>query len=177
MENYLWFIVGAFQIEIIAFVLMPNHFHLIVRSPKNNLAEAMNYFMRETSKRIGESSGRINQIFGGRFHRTVITTEHYLNHAYKYVYRNPVKAGISLAAEEYPYSTLAGKLGKTPLYIPVLEDNILFGRSPEVAIEWINRNPTEAKNESVKLALRRSTFTLPRDSITKNSNALETEDL
>ncbi|WP_081111818.1 transposase [Bdellovibrio bacteriovorus] len=61
MSNYLCFIHHAYKGEIYAFVLMSNHFHLLIRFPENNMSEAMTYFMRESSRMISRQAGRINQ--------------------------------------------------------------------------------------------------------------------
>ena len=45
-------------------------------------------------------AGRINQVYGSRFHRSLILDYQYYQSAYKYVYRNPVKAQICLKPEE-----------------------------------------------------------------------------
>ncbi len=176
MENYLWFINKAYGIKIISFVLMPNHFHLIIESPKSNLSEAMNYFMRETSRQMGKKSGRINQIYRGRFHRTAILNTRYFYQVYKYVYLNPVTANISKNVEDYPFSTLSGKIGITKLLIPVEEDKILFS-DPfcSNALQWLNKCPKKQNFKSVKSALKKCVFKLPKNRSSRKENELETK--
>src|SRR5437868_8579917 len=70
--DYLYFVKFAFNLKIHSFVLMNNHFHLLVSTPDANLSKAMNYFMRESSKEINRLSGHENQVWGGRFYRTLI---------------------------------------------------------------------------------------------------------
>src|SRR5689334_21017913 len=57
MGDYLAVIEHEFKILIHAFVLMPNHFHLISTAPDANISVALNYFMRETSREITRLSG------------------------------------------------------------------------------------------------------------------------
>jgi len=175
MEDYLFFIHHAYEIEIISFVLMNNHFHMIVRSPKANLSEAMNYFMRETSKQIAARSGRINQIYGGRFHRTLIEDPHYFNAAYKYVYRNPYEAGLCNLVQDYRYSTLFRKLGSAPLHFPVAYDSTLFF-SYDDTLRWLNRTPLPEDTEQVVKALKRLVFKLPTDRRTGRPPDLSTRE-
>ena len=92
MSDQLYFLHHAFEFEILSFVLMSNHFHLMVRTPKANLADGMAYFMRETSRSIIKDSERINQTYGSRYGRCLIHSNHHLMNAYKYIYHNPVKA-------------------------------------------------------------------------------------
>jgi len=173
MEDYIFFLHRAFGIKFYCFVLMPNHFHMIVRSPESNLSAAMNYFMRETSRQITTAAGRINQTYGGRFHRSLIKSEIYFRHAYKYVYRNPVKAGLSQNVLDYPFSSLPGLLGSRPLNIPI-EDNLLFnpGFNAKV-LDWMNSKPKEEDEISIRLALRRREFELPKNKNSKCPNRLE----
>jgi putative transposase len=175
MSDYLYFISLVYEVKIHAFVLMSNHFHLLVSTPKANLSEAMNYFMRETSKEINRVSGHCNQVYGGRFYRTLITSPFYLDHAYKYVYRNPVKAGLVQKCEEYRFSTLHGLLGQSRLSIPVIEDHRIFGQGLlENTLQWINTKPTEINDEAMGRALKRKNFKFARG---RNSggNTLETD--
>lgn len=176
MENYLKFINIAYEVKIHSFVLMPNHFHLIAQSPNSNISEAMNYFMRETSRQIAYAAGRINQVYGGRFHRTVIDDMRYYFHVYKYVYRNPVKAGLSVKPEDYAFSTLPGKIGLTQLFIPVEEDTLLFS-SPfcTETLDWLNKATTPENDHSIRVALRRQVFQLPKEMDSRKPNRLEEE--
>ena len=88
---------------------MKNHFHALIYTPKANIDAAMMYIMRQSSLRIGACTNRINKIYGGRYRYTVVTNEKLHATMYKYVFRNPVKAGICERVEEYPYSTLSSQ--------------------------------------------------------------------
>src|SRR5581483_5588273 len=57
----------AYGAKIHAFVLMSNHFHLLVSTPDSNLDDVMQYFLREAGKLINLKAKRINHIFGGRY--------------------------------------------------------------------------------------------------------------
>ena len=162
ITDYLCGTATCFNLRIVSFVLMSNHFHMILRTPDSNLDDAMEYFLRETSKYLGGRLNRINQIFGGPHSRSIITSELYFSHAYKYVYRNPVTAGICGRVEEYPFSTLSGIVGQTRLAVPVFDDPFVFLRTEET-LSWLNTAPSEQDHADVKKALRRQTFTLPRD--------------
>jgi len=174
MEDYLHFIVHSYGVKIHGFVLMNNHFHLLISAPQNNLSEAMNYFMRETSRALSREVGRINQTYGNRYYRSLIKSHHYYLHAYKYLYRNPVEAGLIQKPELYPYSTLPGLLGLQPLRIPLTEDPTLFD-SIESTLEWLNLQPDEKDRESIRQALKRGVFEIPRERGTSKAHRLELE--
>ncbi len=175
MENYLSLIARMYNLKIHSFVLMPNHFHLLLSPSENNLGGALNYFMRETSKEIGRNAGRVNQVYGGRAYKTVITTERHFRIAYKYVYRNPVKANLCQKVEEYDYSTLAFLVGRTRRAIPLEQDTQLFCPDfSENTLNWLNTSPAMKNETEVKLALRRRIFKLPKDD-SKVPSSLESE--
>lgn len=168
MSLYLYFIRHAYEVRIISFVLMSNHFHLLVKAPNGNLAAAMNYFMRETSKQISRQSGSINHIYGGTFGRTLIHNENYFLQAYKYVYRNPVEANLCTKVEEYRYSTLHGILGQRHLLIPIENDFTLFDSDVESTLHWLNQKPKPDNREAVKSALSRQIYRLPKSTEGRN---------
>lgn len=131
---------------------------MIVTTPDLNLDTAMNYFMRETSRIIGIRSGRINQVYGGPYHWSLIKSSNYFLHAYKYVYRNPVEAGLSLCVEKYKYSTLSVLVGNQRSIIPIEYDDTLFSDLVE-QLKWLNNSyPSIEIKDDIRKALRKSEF-------------------
>ncbi len=160
-SEQLYFLNRAFDFRIHSFVLMTNHYHMLCQTPAVNLAEGMQYFNTQTSKLIAKQSGRINHVYGGRFFRSLINSNHYFEHAYKYVYRNPVCAGLVSRAENYPWSTLHGLIGRKAELIPLTEDFLLFDQV-EKTLSWLNRDYAPHHREVIKRALAKSEFKLPR---------------
>jgi putative transposase len=159
MSDYLYLVSHAFNCRIHAFVLMSNHFHLLLSMMENNMGSALNYLMRESSREMNRLTGRKNQTWGMRNHKTYLANPHYFINSYKYVYQNPIRAKICERVEDYPYSTLSGLLGKTRLTIPVVEDSILFAPDDEwEALEWLNKRPDSEAIDEMRRALRYSTF-------------------
>lgn len=157
MEDYLFLTSSLYGLRIHSFVLMSNHFHLLLTAPEGNLSQALLYFMRETSREITRMSGRINQTYGNRHHKTRISDYHYFMNTYKYVYQNPVRAGICKHVEDYPFSSLNGLCGFSRLSIPLVEDTILFSPAfDESALRWLNTPPEISLLEEMRLALRRA---------------------
>jgi putative transposase len=73
---------------------------MIASTPNANLSAAMNHFMATTSKILNYEIGQLNQNYGDRNHNTVIRSYNHFCNVYKYVYRNPVTAGIVGQVEE-----------------------------------------------------------------------------
>lgn len=146
-----------YNLKIHCFVLMGNHFHLIVSTPDANISVAMKRFMEVTSKRIGKQSNRINRIWGARHYKTIIETYPYYMNAYKYIYFNPVRAGIVERCEDYKFSTLRGLLGQEKILVPLLEDNLLFN-DPVSALDWLNRRPSDQRLRAIQAGLKKARF-------------------
>lgn len=170
--NQLYFVNKAYNLLIHQFVLMPNHYHLVATTPESNISEAIGYFAKETTREIQKYSGRCNQIYGGRFHRTILDKNIYFLNTYKYVYRNPVKANLSKNVEEYRYSTLNGLLGFEQIVIPTLEDTLLFSNY-KTNLEWLNKATLKEHDLMMSRALKYSRFRLPK--VKKKLSVLETQ--
>jgi hypothetical protein len=145
---------------------MSNHFHLIVSTPQENISQCMARFMKSSSNRLTKAGNRINQTFSGRHYKTILDDPMYYLNAYKYIYRNPVDAGITESVESYPYSSLFGLLGQDRLVIPIEFDETLFA-SVDSTLKWLNRKPDPDKLEAVKWALKRPYF---RSKKVRNTN-------
>ena len=158
-EDYLYLSHLRDGLQVHAFVLMTNHFHLIASTPQSDLGKCMQYFLTNVSREITRMSGRINQTFGGPYHPSSIVSPNYYLHAYKYVYRNPVEAGLSERVEDYPFSTIAGLLGKRRMAVPMLEDSTLVTNF-EGTLEWLNEGYRVGHREQVRKALRKPEFEL-----------------
>lgn len=136
-SRYLYFVTLTFGVRIHAFVLMSNHFHLLLTAPNSNLDQALCYLIQEVSKAIEHESENANQVFAGSYHATAITNRVYYQQAYKYVYRNPVEARICSSVQAYPYSSLRGILGIDHLAFPAF-DNLEMIVDPQRQLSWLN---------------------------------------
>ncbi|MGE3974318.1 MAG: transposase [Bdellovibrionales bacterium] len=171
-SNQLFFLYRGFQIDIHAFVLMSNHYHMIVSTPKSNLSDGMLYFTTNVSRQITNDSCRINQTFGGPYKASLLTSPQYYMHAYKYVYRNPVEAGLSDSVLTYPYSSLNRLMGLNTLPFPIKRDDVLFS-NVEDTLKWLDTKYRDQDKEIIRKALRRKVFTLPIDRESRKPHYLE----
>lgn len=174
-SNYLFLIHILFDIRIHSFVMMPNHIHLILSDPGGLLSQAMACLMRETSKEIGRQSKRNGLLWGSRFHSSIIASPTYYLNAYKYVYRNPVRAGIVDSPFKYKYSTLPVLVGLSHSVIPIESDSTLF-ENFENSVRWLETAPNPKIEDAIRGGLRRWQFAPLRDERTKLPHVLEFED-
>ncbi len=99
-----------FSMVLHAFVLMSNHYHLIVESPKANLSRLMHALNSAYTTYFNIKRGRSGHLFQGRYKAFVIDKDHYLLELSRYIHLNPVRAGMSERPEDYPYSSLRSYL-------------------------------------------------------------------
>ena len=104
--NKLQSLKDIFKCKIHAFVLMTNHYHLILSTTQSNLAECMQFFNGSMAREANKISKRINHFYGARYKWCIINSEKYYWNAVKYVFRNPIEAGICYNVEDYLYSSL-----------------------------------------------------------------------
>lgn len=164
LSEHLYFTQKFFGLKVLAFVLMPNHFHLICKTDQEPLGIALGYFMRETSKTLNFYSGRCNQNWGSRYYRCEVASYNYFMNCYKYVYQNPVRAKLVSKCENWRYSTLHGLLGKSHLIVPTESDTILFsdqGKIFDDTLDWLNKTIDEENLEALRTALKKTRFKLP----------------
>lgn len=144
---------AAHPVEVVSFVLMSNHYHLLLYTPKGNLDLFMYEFNKRPAQSIQRESKNINQVFGGRYKWNLIESKQYFSNCYRYVFQNPVRAGLVYRCEEYRYSTLACTLGKSEFSIPLYDK---FGFKDEYALSWLNERLGENEVRGLKRRLRRS---------------------
>ncbi len=107
-------------IQIAQFVLMQNHYHMLVRTPNGNLDKFMYEFGKNFSLGLRIETHLINRMFSGRYKWSVIAHEQYLRIVYNYIYQNPIRAGLSDDIHNYPYSTAFRHFNEKKISIIIL---------------------------------------------------------
>jgi len=94
------------EAAVLAYCLMPNHIHLLVRpSGEETLAKMMQGVTLCYSKYFNRENGRTGRLWECRYYSTVVDGDSYLWTVSKYIENNPVRAGIVKKPEDYPYSS------------------------------------------------------------------------
>ncbi|MCB0420388.1 MAG: transposase [Bdellovibrionales bacterium] len=172
-STHIPFLKFAFNFDIHAFVLMNNHYHLIASTPDWNLSDGMSYFQREISRELNRQGNRINRNFAGRYFKCNLKNSHHFLNCYKYVYQNPLRAGIVSRCELYPFSALHEIIGYRRTMIPIFDDQILFEPNLDAHLKWLNTLPLEEDVNSIRLALKKGVYNLRKNPSTKKPNRLE----
>jgi putative transposase len=95
----------TYDFEFIAFVLMPNHIHLLSHQNEANLHEAMRDLFSNYARRHNKKYERKGHLFGGRYRQAVCLDESYFIAVSLYIHLNPVRAGLVLQPREYRWSS------------------------------------------------------------------------
>ena len=102
-----------FGVTVHSYVLMGNHFHLLV-TPQT--ADALPHMMQSVGRSyvryFNDLRGRTGTLWEGRYKSTVIQTQRYLLACMAYIDLNPVRAGLSPAVADYPWSSYNHYIGR-----------------------------------------------------------------
>lgn len=103
--NLIGEITERYQVEIHAYCLMHNHYHLLMNTPRGNLSESMAYLNSVYAGFFNKTQKTDGPLFRGRFKSTVIDYDDYLLRVSRYIHLNPVRAKFVEKAEEYKWSS------------------------------------------------------------------------
>ena len=126
---------------LLAYCLMGNHFHLIVRMPMDELSEAMRRLEVSYAQYFNEKYERAGTLFQGRFGSEPIDSDEQFLAAIRYVHLNPDKAGIA-PFDAYEWSSYQDYEGAEGIADTSLFLNLIGGRN---RLESFHRN----RNDSV----------------------------
>lgn len=81
------------QIEILAYCLMPNHFHFLLKqNQENGISNFVSNFTNSYTKFFNTRNERIGPLFQGRFKAVIVESDEQLIHLSRYIHLNPVTA-------------------------------------------------------------------------------------
>ena len=101
-----------YPIELEAYCLMPNHYHLLLRV--ETLIAGSRYIQRvfnAYTQGVNKQVGRVGNLFQGNVKKRFVENETYLRETIKYIHLNPVKAGLVREPEAWKYSDYTEWIG------------------------------------------------------------------
>ena len=123
-----------YQVDILAYVLMSNHFHLLVKTPLANLQEFMRHFNISYTSYYNRTHHKTGHLYQGRYKSFLIDADPYLQEVSRYIHLNPVhvKGKKNLTVDEkrrylkhYGWSSYPGYLSPRARKAFVRVDEIL----------------------------------------------------
>ncbi|MEX2569261.1 MAG: transposase [Cyclobacteriaceae bacterium] len=130
-ENYLYFL-GKFRkyvwphCQVLAYCLMPNHFHFLINTTKASVVEAkvgsldipaLNNGFRQLlssyAQAINKQEGRSGSLFRQKTKAKLLeeSDEHYPFICFNYIHQNPLRAGLVSKLEDWEFSSFADHVG------------------------------------------------------------------
>ncbi len=94
-----------FEIEIHAWVLMSNHYHLLLRTRKANLSKSMQWLGATYTRRYNVKHKRRGHLYQGRFKSILVEDGQYMFRLSCYIHRNPLRATMVKRLADYKWSS------------------------------------------------------------------------
>lgn len=114
-ERMLEFLTASAQnlsVAVHAYVLMPNHLHLLVTPQTSEaLPKLMQAVGRQYARYFNDAHGRSGTLWDGRYRANVLQPEHHLLDCMAYIDLNPVRAGLVETPDQYAWSSHRHYLG------------------------------------------------------------------
>jgi REP element-mobilizing transposase RayT len=99
---------GRFRLDVHAWCLLTNHYHLVVATQDGEVSKALHHLNGRYARYFNERHERTGHLFNGRFRATVLASEGHLEAACAYVLLNPVRAGLVAAAGDWRWAGAVG---------------------------------------------------------------------
>ena len=131
-----------FNLDIFAFVLMDNHYHILLRTNEANLSRTMQWIQTAYSIYYNRNHKRSGHLFQGRYKSVLVENESYWHILSLYIHLNPIRAGMVEKLREYKWSSYHD-------YVNVKKRNKWV--NSEAVLEGISSNKQESRREYRKL--------------------------
>ena len=95
----------AMGYRVYGYVLMDNHYHIIIQTLDKKLQEIMHQINNKYSKYFNGKYKRVGHVFQGRYKAVLVQDERYMLKLLRYVHQNPVRAGICKLVGDYKWSS------------------------------------------------------------------------
>jgi REP element-mobilizing transposase RayT len=104
--------------DILAYCLMPNHYHLLILLKNPDLPNSMRKLALSYVVSFNRMYKRSGHLFQGKYQRKSVGDFNYLLHLSRYIHINPLASGLVKKAEDWDYSSLKIYYGKaSPVFI------------------------------------------------------------
>ncbi len=119
-----------FKVEIHAYCLMDNHYHLLLSTPLGNLSRSMRHLNGVYTQRYNRTQKTDGPLYRGRYKAILIDADAYLLNVSRYIHRNPLEAGVVKRGEDYPWSSYGAYIGlnRDPQWLSVNETLGMIGQ-------------------------------------------------
>jgi len=121
-----------FKLDIFAFALMINHYHLFLRTREANLSRALQWLQTAYSVYYNRRHRRNGHLFEGRFKAIIVGEESYWTGLTIYIHLNPVRAGAVDDPGDYKWSSYRDYIEKQKIHEWVRCEEILSSGGKDI---------------------------------------------
>jgi putative transposase len=123
----------------IAYCLMPNHYHLIIRVPRENISAGMHRLNSRHAQCFNQRHDLDGHVLQGRFKSRVIESDEYFLDVARYVHLNPVRAGLCTHPAHWYWSSYGATVGLVPQppFLACDEITALFGHDRDAYAAFV----------------------------------------
>jgi REP element-mobilizing transposase RayT len=99
--------------QVHSWCYMTTHYHLLLTTPNGDLARGMHRLNSRYAHWFNDTYGEKGHVFRRRYNPVLVETDKHLRSCYRYIARNPVKAGICTKPAEWRWSSYGWLFGST----------------------------------------------------------------
>ena len=104
-KEYLLEAQGKYGYKLHCYVLMGNHYHLVIETPHGNMNKVLHYINGSYANYINRKRKRSGHLLQGRYKGILVDRDAYLLELSRYLHLNPVRARMVERPEDYPQSS------------------------------------------------------------------------
>jgi len=131
-----------FDIQLHAYCLMTNHYHILIETSDDNISEAIQYLNGGYSMYFNRKYKRTGHFWQGRFLSYYLYDEAHAWIVAKYIERNPITAKMVHDIDEYAYQSFF-QWGNRTKHLALLEDSLIFDMTLQEYGRYINHEMKE----------------------------------
>jgi putative transposase len=139
-QFFLWLVERAvvkFEWLVHAYCVMPNHYHLLIETPKAGLSRGMQLLNGRYAQAFNAGRRLDGHLFQGRFGSVLVESEAHAIWLNRYLARNPVEAGLAASAAAWEWSSYGAlRRGCAPRWLAHDAVLKLFGEGESAAVEY-----------------------------------------
>jgi putative transposase len=98
------------RVNIVAYCLMNNHYHILLQTPQGNISRCMRHLNSVYTQRFNRRHQYDGQLFRGRYKSILVSDDSHLLQLVRYIHKNPVKANMVKHMQDYNWSSYKGYL-------------------------------------------------------------------
>lgn len=134
-----------------AYVLMRNHVHLLIETPKEPISRIMQMINFTYTQYFNRKYHKVGHLFQGRYKSFLCDRDAYLSELIRYIHLNPVRAGATATPDQYPWSSHVAYISHYAGLVDTTRVLRMFSENPAQArklyINFVNTALSQGKED------------------------------